>query len=75
MFASLLLSFSIGFLSFFAATFVAIFGIMTYNGAAHKTVNFADSYRLIGFPFGIAMLGVSLLFFGSVWVRRKLSGN
>ncbi|AXC11475.1 hypothetical protein ACPOL_2151 [Acidisarcina polymorpha] len=74
-FASLLLSFSLGFASFFGATFLGIFGLLIYNQGGHHTVNYADSYRLIGLPVGIGVLLLSLILFGFLWVRRKVAGR
>jgi hypothetical protein len=74
LFASLLLSFSLGFTAFFASCFVSIIGILIYNSAGHH-MNFADSYRLIALPVGLVVLVVSLVFFLGLWFRRKLSGN
>jgi hypothetical protein len=75
LFATLLLSFSLGFLAFFATCFVAIFGILIYNGAGHHSMNFADSYRYIALPVGLTVLAVSLVVLLALWLRRKLSGN
>ena len=72
LFSSLLMSFSLGFLGFFAATFLGIFGILIYNSAAHGAVNFADSYKYIGLPAGVGVLVLALAFFGSLWIRRKI---
>jgi hypothetical protein len=38
LFATILLSFSLGFLSFFATCFVAIFSILIYNSAGHHNM-------------------------------------
>ena len=75
LFATVLLSFSLGFLAFFATCFVAIFGILIYNSAGHHNMNFADSYRYIALPVGLAVLAVSLIVLLGFWLRRKLSGN
>lgn len=74
LFATLLLSFSLGFMAFFATCFIAIFGILIYNSAGHHA-NFADSYRYIAFPVGLTVLAVSLIVLTGFWLRRKLSGN
>lgn len=71
-FTSLLMACATGFLTFFLVTFLAIVGIMVYNGMGHS-VNYADSYKYISFPAGCLMLFISLIFFGTLWVRRKLS--
>jgi len=74
LFATLLLSLSLGFAAFFATCFVAIIGILFYNSAGHH-VNFADSYRYIALPVGLTVLAISLVMLLSFWLRRKLSGN
>jgi hypothetical protein len=45
-FTSVLMAFTVGFLSFFLFTFLAIFGIMIYNGMGHQ-VDYAASYKYI----------------------------
>jgi hypothetical protein len=75
LFASLLLSFSLGFASFFLATFLAIFTLLFYNEGGHHNVDFADTYKFVGLPIGLVVLAVSLGFFGSLWIRRKISGR
>jgi hypothetical protein len=72
--SSLLMAFTVGFLSFFVFTFLAIVGIMIYNGMGHH-VDYADSYKYISFPAGCLVLAASLIFFGTLWLRRKLSGG
>jgi len=71
---SVLMAFAVGFLSFFLFTFLAIVGIMIYNGMGHQ-VDYAESYKYISFPAGCVVLLASLIFFGSLWLRRKLSGG
>jgi hypothetical protein len=73
-FSSLLLALTTSVLTFFLATFLAIIGIMIYNGLGHS-VNYADSYTRISFPIACVMLAVSLIFFATLWLRRKFSGN
>ena len=73
-FTSVLLALTTGVLTFFLTTFLAIFGIMIYNGLGHN-VNYADSYKLISFPIACVMLAASLIFFATLWLRRKFSGN
>ena len=70
---SVLMAFTVGFLSFFLFTFIAIVGIMIYNGMGHQ-VDLAVSYKYISFPAGCLVLAISLIFFGTLWVRRKLRG-
>ncbi|HEV2276260.1 MAG TPA: hypothetical protein VGR96_18965 [Acidobacteriaceae bacterium] len=74
LFSSLLIAAAVGFLSFFLFTFLSIFGIMIYNGMGHS-LDYADSYKYIAFPVACVVLAVSLAFFGTLWVRRKLSSR
>ncbi len=73
LFASLLLSFSLGFAAFFLATFLAIVTLLFYNEGGHHNVDFADTYKFVGLPVGLIVLAVSVAFFGFLWVRRKVS--
>jgi hypothetical protein len=75
LFATILLSFSLGFLAFFATCFVAILSILIYNSAGHHNMNFADSYRYIALPVGLAVLAISLIVLLGFWLRRKLSNS
>jgi TRAP-type C4-dicarboxylate transport system permease small subunit len=75
LFATILLSFSLGFLAFFATCFVAIFGILIYNSAGHHNMNLADSYRYFALPVGLAVLAISLIALLGFWLRRKLSNS
>ena len=69
---SVLMAFTVGFMSFFLFTFLAILGIMIYNGMGHQ-VDYAESYKYISFPAGCVVLAISLIFFGTLWLRRKFS--
>ena len=71
-FTSALMAFTVGVLSFFLFTFLAIVGLMIYNGMGHH-VDLAVSYKYISFPAASVVLFASLTFFGSLWVRRKVS--
>ncbi len=71
-FTSLLMALAVGFLSFFLFTFLAIIGISIYNGMGHK-VDLAYSYKYISFPAGCVVLAISLVFFATLWLRRKFS--
>jgi hypothetical protein len=71
-FTSVLMAFTLGFLSFFLFTFLAIIGLAIYNGLGHQ-VDLSASYKYISFPAGCVVLAASLVFFGSLWVRRKFS--
>jgi hypothetical protein len=67
---SILMAFTVGFLSFFLFCFLGIVGIAIYNGMGHQ-VDFADSYKYISLPASCVVLTASLIFFGTLWVRRK----
>jgi hypothetical protein len=71
-FASLLMGTAAGFAAFFAATFCAIVAILIYNSAAHGTIDYALSYRAVGFPIGVAVLVAAYCTLGTLWVRRAL---
>ncbi len=73
-FTSVLMAFAVGFLSFFLFTFLAIAGLMIYNGMGHH-VDYAASYKYVSFPAGCVVLLLSLIFFGTLWLRRKVSGG
>jgi ABC-type dipeptide/oligopeptide/nickel transport system permease subunit len=69
-FTTLLMSFALGFAAFFATTFFAIFAILFYNTVTHHAVDFALTYKLVGFPVGLLVLVVALGYLGTLWVRR-----
>lgn len=69
---SFLLALASGFFTFFAATFLAIFGLLVWNGILGHHVDYADTYRYVGFPAGAVVLGVGLVVFGALWVRAKI---
>jgi hypothetical protein len=69
-FTSVLMAFTVGFISFF----LFIFGLMVYNGMGHQ-VDLSASYKYISFPAACVVLAASLIFFGTLWLRRKASGG
>ena len=71
LFTSMLLSFASAFFAFFASTCVAIFSLLIWNLGGHHSVNYADSYRYVGFPAGVIVLAVALPLFLTLWVRAK----
>jgi hypothetical protein len=71
-FASLLMGTAAGFAAFFAGTFCGIFGILIWNGVTHGAVDFALSYRRVGFPLGLVVLVVAYSFLGTMWLKRML---
>ncbi len=72
LFTSLLLSFAAAFFTFFATTCIAIFALLAWNLGGHHSVDFANTYRYVGFPAGVIVLVVALPLFGTFWVRAKL---
>lgn len=72
LFTSLLLSFAAAFFTFFASTCLAIFALLIWNGIGGHTVNYANTYRYVGFPAGVVVLVVALPLFGTLWVRARL---
>ncbi len=71
---SLLMALTVGFLTFFLFTFLGIVGISIYNGMGHH-VDLAQSYKLIALPAASLVLLASLIFFGTLWLRRKFAGR
>jgi hypothetical protein len=72
LFQSLLLALASAFFTFFAATFLAIVSLLVWNGLLHHTINYADSYRYVGFPAGVLVLLLALPLFGTLWIRAKM---
>jgi hypothetical protein len=75
LFASALISFALGFMTFFGVTFLSIFGLMIYNRAGGHHVTLDTSYKFIGLPAGIFVLIVSLAAMFSLWMRRRLTSH
>ena len=71
LFQSLLLAFASAFFTFFASTCVAIFALLAWNLVGHHAVNYADTYRDVGFPAGVVVLVLALPFFLILWLRGK----
>ncbi len=72
-FSSFLLTLATGFFTFFICTFIAIFSLLAWNLIGGHTVNYADTYRYVGFPAGVVGLAVAMGVFGALWVRGKLN--
>jgi hypothetical protein len=72
LFTSLLLAFASAFFTFFATTTLAIFGLLAWNLFGGHTVNYAYSYRYVGFPAGVLVLFIALPVFAALWFRAKL---
>jgi hypothetical protein len=71
-FASLLMGVASGFMAFFASTFCAIAFILVYNSALHGSIDFALSYRRVGFPVGVGVMALALAYLGTLWCKRIL---
>jgi hypothetical protein len=71
LFTSLLLAFASAFFTFFATTTLAIFALLAWNLFGRHAVNYADSYRYVGFPAGVVVLLIALPVFGTLWIRAK----
>lgn len=69
-FASLLMAVATGFMAFFASTFCAIVFILIDHTAAHGSIDFTISYRLVGLPIGLIVMAVALAYMGTLWCRR-----
>jgi hypothetical protein len=69
--SSLLLAFASAFTAFFATTCISIFALLIWNLGGHHSVDYADSYRYVGFPAGVIVLAIGLPFFLILWVRAK----
>jgi len=72
LFQSLLLALAAAFFTFFATTFLAIVALLVWNGLLHHSVDYADSYRLVGLPAGCIVLLLALPLFGTLWVRTRI---
>ncbi len=72
LFTSLLLAFASAFFTFFASTTMAIFALLGWNLLGHHAVNYADSYRCVGFPAFVLVLAVALPVVGVLWIKAKL---
>jgi biotin transporter BioY len=50
-----------------------VFGFpLAWNLLGHHAVNYADTYRYVGFPAFLVALVVALPVFGVLWIRAKL---
>ena len=74
-FASVLVSVTAGFLTFFLMNFLSILGVSIYKGVTGSTISLAVSYKYIAFPAGVLVLVVALVFLLTVWMRRKIRAN
>ena len=71
LFATVLLSVSLGLTVFCVSCCVAIFTLLAYNQLGHHAVNFADTYKFVALPAGSVTTVLSFLFLFALWLRRK----
>jgi hypothetical protein len=72
-FQSILMGVATGMAAFFLTTFLAIFVLLTYilvTGKSAGSVNFALTYKVVGFPIGVVVMLSALGFLGFQWSRR-----
>ncbi|HSY34701.1 MAG TPA: hypothetical protein VK814_03010 [Acidobacteriaceae bacterium] len=69
-FQSLIMGVATGMAAFFLTTFVAIMAMLVYMVATGRHPNFADTYRLAGFPVGVVVMALALVYLGVQWARR-----
>ncbi len=68
-FASLLIGLATGMAAFFLATFLGIVSLLIRLSTGHP-VDFAISYRLIGFPVGVTVMVLAVAYMAMLWVKR-----
>ena len=73
LFSSALIALALGFITFFGATFLSIFGLLIYNRAGGHRVPLDTSYKFIALPAGVFVLIVSLAALLAIWLHRKLT--
>jgi hypothetical protein len=69
-FQSLIMGIATGMAAFFLTTFVAIMVLLVYMMATGKHPDFAEAYRVAGFPVGVVVMAFALVFLGVQWARR-----
>jgi hypothetical protein len=72
LFQSLLMGLATGFTAFFLATFLSIVCLLFYLAISHHPVDFAITYKRIGFPVGVVFGVTALGFLGFQYARRTL---
>ena len=69
-FQSLIMGLATGFAAFFLTTFVSIVALLVYSVAAHRTPEYAITYKLIGFPVGVVVMAAALGYLGVQYAKR-----
>ena len=72
LFQSLLLALASAFFTFFLTTCLAIFALLIWNALGGHLVNYAASYRCVGFPAAVLVLLIAVPYFGSLWLRARI---
>lgn len=72
LFATVLIGLALGFFAFFLSTFLAIVGVLVMNSAGHAGVDYAMTYRRVGFPVGLVVGVVALGYLGMLWGKRQV---
>ncbi len=75
LFTSMLMALASGFLTFFLVTALSIFGLLIWNLGMHHSVNFANSYLYFGLPSAVVVWVIALFFFGTLWLRAKITAK
>ena len=75
LFQSLLIGLATGFAAFFLATFLAILGFGLYTGFSHHAVDFALTYKRVGFPIGVGVGVVALCYLAVQYTRQVVRKN
>jgi len=71
----LFLALASGFIAFFASCFLAIISLLVWNTATHGHISYADTYRYVALPTGLAAMVMGMFFVTGVWLRRKFTGG
>jgi hypothetical protein len=75
LFASTLIAVALGFITFFAVTFLSIFGLLIYNAGGHHHVTLDTGYKFLALPAGIFVLIISYIVLLGIWLRRRFTGH
>ncbi len=75
LFPCLFLALAFGLIAFFASCFLAIMSLLVWNTATHGHTSYADTYRYVALPTGLAVMVMGMVFVTGSWLRRKLTGG
>jgi hypothetical protein len=71
-FASLLMGTAAGFAAFFATTFVSIISLLIFNTVSGRAIDYAYTYKRVGLPVGLVVLGVAYGYLARLWITRQV---